>query len=408
MVGMLIGGLALLVAGGELLVQGASKVAASFGVSPLVIGLTVVAFGTSSPELAVSIKAGLAGTPDIAVGNVVGSNIFNVLLILGACALIVPLQVSRAVVRREVPIMIGTSLLLLLLALDGAISLLDGVLLGSGMVTYTVWTIMASRKETAATRGGAEPVTVDTVAGKSPLWLAGAIGVVALAAGGYLLGWFNLVVGGSALFGATLFIAGSLFGQGGRTRGGDLAHQAGLISVGLATLVLGASYLIDAATGIARALGVSDLIIGLTVVAVGTSLPELATSAIATFRKERDIAIGNVVGSSIFNILGILGLSAVVTPGGLTVAPAISTFDLPIMVAVAFSCLPVFFTGFSIARWEGLLFLASYVAYVAFLVLAAIGSPALENFTNGALLVLPLVAATLIGTALQALRRSRP
>jgi cation:H+ antiporter len=406
-IAMLIAGLALLVVGGELLVRGASSVAAAFGISPLVIGLTVVAFGTSSPEMAVSIQAGLSGNPDIALGNVVGSNIFNVLFILGACALILPLVVTRQLVRREVPLMIGISLLLLVLALDGAISFVDGALLFLGIIVYTVWSIVASRRETAQAKGNEEPVTIDTIAGKSPLWLAGALAVLALAAAGYAFGWFNVVVVGFAGFGALVFIAGSLLGKGGTTRGGDIAHQVGLILVGLGTLVLGAGYLIDSATSIARAFGVSDLIIGLTIVAAGTSLPEVATSIIATLRKERDIAIGNVVGSNIFNILGILGLSAMVTPGGLNVNPLMISFDMPIMIVVALICLPIFFTGFTIARWEGAVFLGSYVAYTAFLVLVATRNPALETFTNAMLLVVPVVVAALVWTVVQSLRRGR-
>ena len=404
---ILVAGLALLVAGGELLVRGASSVAAVFGISPLVIGLTVVAFGTSSPEMAVSIQAGLAGNPDIAVGNVVGSNIFNVLLILGACALILPLLVSRQLVRREVPIMIGTSLLLLLLSLDGGIGFLDGALLFAGIVGYTGWSVIESRRETAAAKGNEESVTVDTIAAKSPLWFAGAVAVLAVAAVGYGLGWFNVVVVGFLIVGAGLFIAGSLFGKGGTTKGGDIAHQVGFIAAGLGILVLGAGYLIESSTAIARSLGVSDLIIGLTIVAAGTSLPEVATSIIATIRKERDIAIGNVVGSNIFNILGILGFSAMVTPGGLNVNPLMVRFDMPIMIAVTVACLPIFFTGFTIARWEGVLFLGSYVAYTAFLVLVATSNPALETFANAMLLVLPLIAVTLIWTSVQFVRSQR-
>lgn len=408
---MLLAGLALLVGGGELLVRGASSVAAVFGISPLVIGLTVVAFGTSSPEMAVSIQAGLAGNPDIAVGNVVGSNIFNVLFILGACALILPLLVSLPLVRREVPIMIGVSLLLLLLSLDGRIGLLDGALLFAGIVIYTVWSIVQSRKETAANKAVEETTTVDVIAAKSPVWLGGAAAVLILAVVGYVLNWLNVVVVGFLVAGAGLFIAGSLFGKGGTTRGGDIAHQVGFIAAGLGTLVLGASYLIDSSTAIARSLGVSDLIIGLTIVAAGTSLPEVATSIIATIRKERDIAIGNVVGSNIFNILGILGLSAMVTPGGLNVNPLMISSDMPIMIAVAVACLPIFFTGFTIARWEGVLFLGSYIAYTIFLILAATNNPLLERFTTAMLLMLPLIAATLIWTSVQFIqsrRRSLP
>lgn len=404
---LLIAGLVLLVVGGELLVRGASSVAAVFGISPLVIGLTVVAFGTSSPELAVSLQAGLSGNPDIAVGNVVGSNIFNVLFILGVCALILPLLVSRQLVRREVPIMIGTSFLLLILSLDGLISLIDGLILFAGIIGYTSWLIITSRQETAAAKGSEEPVTIDTIAGKSPLWLLGAVGVLGVALVGYLLGWFDMVITGFLIAGTLLFIAGSLFGKGGTTKSGDIAHQVGFILAGLGTLVLGAGWLIESATAIAQAFGVSDLIIGLTIVAAGTSLPEVATSIIATMRNERDIAIGNVVGSNIFNILGILGLSALVTPGGLTVNPLIISFDMPIMIAVALACLPIFFTGFNIARWEGFLFLASYVAYTLFLILLATANPALETFTNAMLLVLPIIAATLIWTTFQFLRSQR-
>jgi cation:H+ antiporter len=404
-IAMLVGGLVLLVVGGELLVRGASKVASIFGISPLVIGLTVVAFGTSSPEMAVSIQAGLAGNPDIAVGNVVGSNIFNVLFILGACALVLPLLVSRPLIRREVPIMISVSLLLLLLSLDGRIGLFDGVLLFAGIVLYTVWSIVASRRETKAQQADGEAATVDTMEATSPRWLVAAIVALLLAIVGYFLSWFNIVVVGFVALGALIFIAGSLFGKGGSTRGGDIAHQVGFIALGLGTLVLGADYLIDSSTAIARSLGVSDLIIGLTIVAAGTSLPEVATSIIATLRKERDIAIGNVVGSNIFNILGILGISAIVTPGGLNVNPLIINFDMPIMIAVALACLPIFFTGFTIARWEGVIFLGSYVAYTVFLILAATNNPAIETFANAMLLMLPLIAATLIWTTVQSLRR---
>jgi cation:H+ antiporter len=177
----------------------------------------------------------------------------------------------------------------------------------------------------------------------------------------------------------------------------QIALQLGYVVGGLVVLVIGARWLVDAAVSIAGALGVSDVVIGLTIVAAGTSLPEVVTSIIATLRKERDIAIGNVVGSNIFNILGILGISALVTPGGLEVAPSIVNFDLPVMIAVALACLPIFFTGFSIARWEGGLFLGYYVAYTAYLVLAATQHDALPAFSNAMLLaVLPLTAVTLV------------
>lgn len=347
-IGLLVAGLAMLTVGGELLVRGASALATLAGISPLVVGLTVVSFGTSAPELAVSIQAGLGGNSDIAVGNVVGSNIFNVLLILGACALIVPLSVSAQLVRREVPIMIACSLLLVPLALDGRIGLLDGVLLTAGIVIYNVWSVVSSRRATAAARAEYKQAV-----GEAP--------------------------------------------RAPRRRLRHALVNLGLLLGGLVVLVLGARLLVDGAVTLARGLGVSDTIIGLTIVAAGTSLPEVVTSIIATLRRERDIAIGNVVGSNIFNIMGILGISAVVTPGGLNVAPAVINFDLPVMIAVALACLPVFFTGMSIARWEGALFLLHYGAYTTYLILAATDHDALPAFSGVmATFVLPLTAVTLL------------
>lgn len=353
-IGMLAGGLVLLVAGGELLVRGAAALAALAGIAPLVIGLTVVAFGTSAPELAVSLQAGLSGNPDIAVGNVVGSNIFNVLFILGACALIAPLLVSGQVVRREVPIMVGVSLLLGLLVLDGRIGFFDGLLLTAGIIGYVTWSVVDSRRAVAS---DAAAVAENGSAPQSP---------------------------------------------------GNLALQLAYIAGGLALLVLGARWLVDSAVSIASNLGVSNVVIGLTIVAAGTSLPEVVTSIVATLRRERDIAIGNVIGSNIFNILGILGIAALLTPGGLAVAPSVITFDLPVMLAVAVACLPIFFTGKSIARWEGLLFLAYYAVYSAYLVLAVTEHDALPAFSNVMLLaVVPLTAVTLAVLGWRAVRQQR-
>jgi cation:H+ antiporter len=354
-------GLAALVAGGELLVRGASALAALLGLSPLVIGLTVVAFGTSAPELAVSIQAGLAGNGDIAVGNVVGSNIFNVLFILGAAALVAPLLVGAQVVRREVPIMIGLSLLFMALALDGSIGLLDGAILTTLLLSYIAWSVISSRRETAAIQAeyAQEFSEAKLAPQRSPR---------------------SVII--------------------------DLA----LIVGGLTLLIVGSDWLVDSAVSIATSLGVSSVIIGLTIVAAGTSLPEVVTSIVATLKNERDIAIGNVVGSNIFNIAGILGISSLFTPGGLNVPPAIVTFDLPVMIAVAVATLPIFWTGFTIARWEGLLFLGYYVAYTTYLVLGAVQHDALPFFSSTmAWFVLPLTAVTLGVIVLQSLRRgNRP
>lgn len=358
-IGMIAGGLALLALGGELLVRGASRLAALAGISPLVIGLTVVSFGTSSPELAVSIQAGLGGNPNITIGNVVGSNIFNVLFVLGACALIMPLMVSVQVVRREVPIMIGTAFLTAILAVDGRIGLGDGVALFAIMLGYTIWSIVNGRKESEAARQEYEKGLGLNPAVSRPVWQMAIIQVV-------------------------------------------------MVAAGLGLLVLGARWLIDGAVAVARALGVSDVIIGLTIVAAGTSLPEVVASLVATLKNERDIAIGNVVGSNIFNVLSILGLSAIVVPSGLPVPSSVLNFDLPVMLAVSVACLPIFFTGMSIARWEGALFLAYYVAYTAYLILDATRHEALPAFSMiMGVFVVPLTGITLTLLGVKAFIASR-
>jgi len=355
---LFIAGLALLVLGAEALVRGASKLASALGVPPLVIGLTVVAYGTSTPELAVSVQAALAGQADIAVGNVVGSNIFNVLFILGLSAIIAPLIVSRQLVWMDVPLMVGVSLVTLLIALDGRISRLDGALLVLGIVAYTILLVRQARKEKAASREAA-------------------------AAGGS---------GGPARAEAATA----------RTWAVNLVY----IAAGLGLLVLGARWFVDSSIAIARMVGVSELVIGLTIVAAGTSMPEVATSIIASIRGERDIAVGNVVGSNIYNILAVLGLAAVLSPSGLTVAPAVLDFDIPVMLAVAVACLPIFFTGHLIARWEGWLFFGYYVAYTAFLILASQQHDALPAFSRAmGLFVIPLTAVTLIIVAARSRKR---
>ncbi len=353
-----IAGLAALIIGAEWLVRGSSKLALSFGISPLVVGLTVVAFGTSAPEMAVSVQSAWSGQVDLALGNVVGSNIFNVLFILGLSALIVPLLVHRQLIRQEVPIMVGASLLLWALAADGDIGRWEGGLLTGLMLAYTVLVIRQSRRETAAeAEAGSASETAD------------------------------------------------MEDEGGWDR--HWGVQVLLILVGLALLVLGSRWLVAAAVGFARELGVSELVIGLTIVAAGTSLPEVATSLTAALRGERDIAVGNVVGSNMFNILLVLGVSSLVAPAALTVAPALLAFDLPVMVAVALACLPIFFTGHSIARWEGGLFFAYYLAYTGYLILLASQHDALPAFSSVmAGFVLPLTFATLAIYAWRHWRRS--
>lgn len=312
---MLVAGLVLLVAGAEGLVRGASRIALSVGISPLVVGLTVVAFGTSSPEMAVSVSAVRSGSADIAIGNVVGSNVFNILLILGLCALVIPLVISWRLVRLEVPLMIGVSALLWVFIADGELARWEAAILFAGLIGYTVWAIRASRKESAAAHelsapGAGPPDT------PSP--------------------WYV-----------------------------NVAYVVG----GLVSLVIGSNWMVDSAVEIAEELGLSELVIGLTIVAAGTSLPELATSVLATIKGERDIAVGNVVGSNIFNILGVLGLAGLVSKGPLLASSFVQDVDVPVMILVAAICLPVFFGGRNLMhRYEGFGFVVGYVLYVTYLV----------------------------------------
>ena len=349
---LLSAGVLLLVAGAEALVRGASQIATGLGISPLVVGLTVVALGTSAPELAVSVGSSLAGQTELALGNVVGSNIFNVLFTLGVTALVAPLAVSSQLVRLDVPLGIGAAVGTLLLALDGTIGPLDGAILVTVLVVYTGVLILKSRAESA--RDGSL---------------------------------------GDGMIPAR-FDQPSTIGQ--------WTLNVGLVIGGLALLVLGARWIVAAAVDIAQRLGVSELIIGLTIVAGGTSLPELATSVLAGMRGKREIAVGNVVGSNLFNLLGVLGLSAVVAPGGVPVSDAVLWFDLPVMIATAVACLPIFFTGQVVARWEGALFLSYYGAYTIYLLLATTQHDALSTFSMAMwAFVLPLTAVTLIVATLR-------
>jgi cation:H+ antiporter len=354
---LFVAGIVLLISGAELLVRGASRLAVSIGVTPLVVGLTVVAFGTGSPELAVGIQASMAGQADITIGNVVGSNIFNVLLILGLSALVAPLIVSQQLVRLDVPIMIVVSIAMLLMALDGVIDRTDGAVLVMAGVAYTGLLIHISRRESESVQSAYEQAY-----GAAPV----------------------------------------------RDVGRWPMHAA-LVAIGLVLLVVGSDWLVEGAVSIADALGVSELIIGLTVIAAGTSLPEVATSIVAGLRGERDIAVGNVVGSNLFNILVVVGATSLIAPAGLSVAPAAINFDLPVMIAATVLCLPIFFLDYRIGRWEGALFLSYYVFYTFYLFLAASQHDALPAFNRVmALGVIPLTLGT-VGLVFgrELLRRAR-
>lgn len=353
----LIAGLVLLVIGAEALVRGASKIAAIIGISPLVIGLTIVAFGTSSPELAVSIGSAFDGKEDIALGNAVGSNIFNVLFILGLSSLIIPLVVNQQLVRLDVPIMIGSSLLLLLFGWNGMLQKWEGAVLVAIGIWYTVFLIRQSKKEKnkEVLKDYKEEYADDGNPKNDRIWL-----------------------------------------------------QIIFVIIGLALLIYGSRFLVDSAVAIAHSFGVSELVIGLTIIAAGTSLPEVATSVIASIRKQEDIAVGNVVGSNIFNILFILGLTAIIAPGGVPVNPAAISLDIPFMIAVAVACLPLFFTGYRIDRWEGLVFISYYIAYSVYLILKSQEHASLEVFRNAMIwFVVPLTVMTLVVVTLREMRKRR-
>jgi cation:H+ antiporter len=306
----LIAGLLLLVVGAERLVLGASRMALFIGISPMIIGLTVVAFGTSSPEFAVSLQAASTGNAGIVIGNVVGSNIFNVLVILGISAIILPLKVSSRMIRVEVPIMIFVSVLLYFMARSGTLTWISGMILSLGIFLYVGFQIYMGRREKQHNTGESAPQK------KTAL----------------LLNIFWVILG-------------------------------------LAFLVLGSKFLVSSAVSIAKFFGVSDLMIGLTIVAAGTSLPELVTSIVASLKGEHDIAVGNVVGSGIFNILGVLGFSLLLTPQGIPVSPEAIRFDIPVMIFVSLLCLPIFFSGRRISRPEGVVFAALYGIYLGYLII---------------------------------------
>lgn len=355
-IGMILGGLALLVGGAQALVRGASRLSLAMGISPLVVGLTIVAFGTSAPELSVSIQSCLKGATAIVLGNVLGSNVYNVLFILGTCAVITPLAVAPQLIRLDVPIMIGCSLLLLLLSWDGRLTRLDGAVLAGGLVGYTLFTIRQSRKETVKATQDYSDQLADSVKPDRRFWLHGI-----------------------------------------------------LIAAGLAFLGFGSDLLVKGAVAVAQSMKVSETIIAMTVVTVGTTAPELSACIVAALKGERDIAVGNIIGSNIFNILAVLGTGAIVAPGGIEVPARMLQFGLPVMAVVCFSCLPIFFAGRAIRRWEGVMFLLYFVLYVSYLVL--------EEFRDGRILTLknaviwfvaPLTIVTLavsVGHELRSRRR---
>ena len=342
----LLGGLLLLIAGAELLVRAAVGLSARLHVRPLIIGLSVVAVGSSAPQMAVSLQATLAQNADIAVGSVIGSSIFNILVTLGLSALIIPLRVSRQLVRLDIPLMIGAALLVFVLAWNEELTRLDGVLLLIALAVYLGLLLRQSRHS-----GRPHPMGVDAAQ----------------------MTWFK---------------------------------SLSMIVLGLAMLIFAGHLLLGAAVEVATDLGLSERVIGLTIVAISTSLPELATSLIAALRGQRDIAVGNVIGSNLFNLLGVLGVTALVAPTPLSVSPNALDFDLPVMLGVAVLCLPVFYSGYRVTRAEGLLFLGLYLAYGLHVVSFTTGMPLAGQLERLMLFyVLPALLAFLLFTSLRAWRR---
>lgn len=302
-------GLAGLYFGGEALVRGASRLALRLGLTPLVVGLTVVAFGTSSPELFVSLQATLKGQGDIAVGNIVGSNIGNIGAILALCAIVHPMRVAMQVLRFDMPVMLGVSVLFCGLLWDGKLGRMEGLLLIFLLVVYLITVLLLARREK-------EPAVAEEFLESMPA-LKGRL-------------WHDLVY----------------------------------IAIGLVLLGVGSRFLIAGATTVARSFGMSEAVIGLTVVSIGTSLPELSASLVAAFKKEGDIAVGNVVGSNLFNMLAIGGISGAILP---LTSNGVRIADYAVMLAFTLILLPFMKTGFAVKRWEGVVLLVTYVGYLAFL-----------------------------------------
>ena len=304
----LICGFIMLAAGAELMVSSSSRIAIRLGVSPLIVGLTLVAFGTSAPELAVSIQSTTSGSSALALGNIIGSNIANIGLILGITALISPIRIERQLVKKQIPLMIAASLLMGFLLLDDRLDYSDGLFLTSGLLAFLIYSYRQAGSEFESQELTIHPARAIEAAGQTSL---------------------NML----------------------------------LIVVGITLLVFGSRVFVDNAVTLARLIGISEAVIGLTLVAVGTSIPELVTSLVAAFRHQTDIAIGNIIGSNLFNILGVLGITAII---GTIYGDQFAVADFIIMILFSFILLPFAWTNLSLSRMEGLFLLAGYFVYLVF------------------------------------------
>lgn len=342
-------GLLLMIIGAQLSVRAAVALAALLRTRPLFLGLTVVALGSSAPQLAVGLQAAFTDSTDIAVGSVIGSNIFNVLVTLGLSALIIPLRVARQLVRVDLPLMIAATALVAALAWNGELSALDGVVLLLGMAAYLFVVVRQFAH-------GARHVARTDLEPRRRTWP--------------LLGRLSLMV------------------------------------CGLALLTFGSHLLVGAAVSVALDLGLSERVIGLTVIAVATSLPALMTSLVAALRGERDIAVGNIIGSNLFNLLGVLGITALISNGPLSISPNALDFDLPVMLGVAALCVPLFYSGYRITRLEGLLLLGLYAVYGLHIVSFTTGMPLAERLERLMIhYALPVIALCVVVGTVRAWRR---
>lgn len=321
-------GLATLIGGAELFLRSVDKFGAAWSVSPVVMGLTVVAFATGAPELAISLQAAVDGKPDLVVGNILGSNIANILLILGIAGLVQPLKITNRIIKVDVPMVIGASMLLFVLAMDGLLSPLDGGIILLALIGYSIFMYFQIRKDRLA----------------------------------------NISLSGGALkLDEELTTA-------------FYVKYIVLLLVGLVLIVMGSRFMVHSAVEIAGVLGISELIIGLTIVSIGTSLPEVATSVSAVRHGDSDTAVANVMGSNLYNILLTLGLTVVIAPGAIDVSMDAVNLDLPFMVIVAGACLPLFWPGKELGRPEAFGFLTYYGLYLAYLVLISIQHPFKDQF----------------------------
>jgi cation:H+ antiporter len=349
------GGLLALLIAGHLVVRAASMLGARFGLSPMVIGLTIVAAGTSAPELAVVGQAIAADDTELAVGSIIGSNIANVLLVLGIVALLGTIHVTSRVVRIDIPVMIAASTLFLLFALDGTLGRVDGIILFGGLVLFVTWTLRATRRRPERPDPEVSNEAAPSEAGDDP-------------------------------------------------SSGSIPRAVAELIAGIAVLAVAARFVVSGAEEIAGSLGVPELIVGLTIVALGTSAPEIVTTLVAAFQGRRDLAVGNAVGSNIFNILLVLGAAGMLAPSGIAVSDDALQLDLPILLAAAVACLPIVAWDYTLNRWEGAIFVAYYLAYLTFLVLDATGHRAKDPF---ALIMIGFVVPLTIITAATVIHRQR-